>query len=178
MKVGFDIENKEQVIQWLEKLRKGTGDARPLWIAMYPKIVEFVNYEFHDSADTHKLWPALDSKYKRWKQLKGFSIGMGVMTGKMRTGAGKEAKKVLKEDSLLWILNQTNVRSKKGYRYAPVFNFGRRDGSQPARKIYKYTALRISSFLKLDAKKFESGVTHASFTYNWLRKAFKEAGLK
>jgi hypothetical protein len=173
-KFKLDIENKDKVIKWLEKIKKGSGDARPLWIAMIPKVTEFVNYEFHDTIDGHKLWENLTSRYKKWKQKKGFSTGIGVMTGKLREGAGKDSIKQITPKSLKWILNDSNTKSNKGFNYAPVFNYGKRDGTQAARPIYKFTALRLNSFMKLDAKKFKAG-SHASFTYKWFRNVLREA---
>jgi len=173
MRISLDIENKESVIRWLNEIRKGSGDARPLWLAVVPKIIEFVNFEFSSTVDKHKRWESLNSIYKKWKVTHGFPSGIGVLTGKLRRGAGLLAKKKMRKRDFVWELNQSGVVSKKGYSYAPVFHFGKRDGSQPPRTIYKFTALRLNSFLKLDAKKFSDGTVHANFTYKWLKKSLE-----
>jgi hypothetical protein len=172
---NIDISNKEEVIKWLNKIRTGSGDARPLWTAMIKskKIEQFARYEFNPSSDSHKMWADLKPNYLRWKKAHKFPTGIGFLTGKLREAASSDAKKVLKKKSLTWILNSDVPVSKRGYKYAPVFHWGKRDGSQPPRKIFRYTHLRVSSFLKLDAKKFASGVRHASFTYVWLRKVLE-----
>jgi len=170
---GLDIENKKKVIKYLSKISKGSGDARPLWTALIYKITEFINYEFHDTADGHKLWQTLYPPYKSWKERNGKASGIGVMDGKMREGAGKEAIKQIKRKSLTWILNQADVESVKGFKYAPVFNKGSKDGKQPARPIFKYTAFRINSFIRRDDTNFEKG--RAGLISNWFRKVLREA---
>lgn len=167
---GINISNYEAVIKWLDKIRAGSGDARPLWAAMIKSktIEKFVQHEFHSTQDSHKMWPALSPGYLEWKRKRG-ETGIGYLSGALREAASSQAKRKPGKKSLRWILDQTVPVSDKGYRYAPVFHWGKKDGSQPARRIFRYTALRVSSFLKLDAKKFESGVTHASFTWRWLK---------
>lgn len=168
----LDIKDKNKTIRWLRHIEKGTADASPLWRAMIPKITEFVNFEFDTTRDKHKLWQVLNEDYLKWKIKHGKARGIGIMDGKLRDGAGRLAQRKIKPKSMTWILNQANVESEEGYPYAPVFNFGKRDGSQPPRPIYKYTVLRINSFLKLDAKKFSTG-QHANFTYRWLKNSLK-----
>ena len=178
---GLDISNKEEVIKWLNKIRKGSGDARPLWLAMQKKIPQFTDYEFDPKRDSHKLWITLTPEYEAWKKRKGFPVGMGYLFGSMREAAGKRAIKKISKNKMLWIVNP-KVATEKGavgdYMYR--FHWGYRGTDklgrkidQPAREMLRYTHLRVSSFLKLDAKKFKSGVTHASFTYNWLRKVLE-----
>lgn len=187
----LDIKNKEAVIAWLERIREGSGDATPLWIATTPKIIEFVDYELDPNRDAHKLWKRLSPKYLLWKiKHKGVS-GIGYLTGTMREAAGKEAFKIYNPKSLLWKVNTTITNKESGVsvgKYVYAFHYGRdvsyskkaekalkkakKLNKQPARPLYKYTALRINNFLKLDAKKFNTG-DHASFTYNWLRKSLE-----
>jgi hypothetical protein len=174
----LDIKNKEAVIAWLNKIRKRSGDATPLWKAVTPKIEEFVNYEFHKTADGHKLWPRLRVDYLIWKiHTKGVS-GIGFLNGDLRDAAGVSAKKEYKPLSLRWELN-TGIGKVNDYVWR--FNYGfmgtdaiGRNINQKARPIYKYTALRVNNFLKLDAKKFKDGKIHASFTYKWFRNVLEE----
>jgi hypothetical protein len=185
---GFklDIKNKDAVIKWLEEIRRGSGDATPLWVAVTPKIVEFVDYEFHPTRDTHKLWPRLSVNYLIWKIRKHHVSGIGYKTGVMKDAASKNAIKLYKSKSLTWQLNSNAVAANdpNRYDYSKVFHFGTRNQTkgkgkrvQKPRPIYKYTAIRLNNFLKLDAKTFNSGVKHANFTYSWLRKSL-EAGYK
>lgn len=161
MALKIDVKNKEQVIKWLEKIKKGSGDARPLWKAMTPKIIYFIDWQFREEDDTGKRWKSLKPAYKEWKIKKGFASGIGVMTGKLKKGAGELAIKKYKRKVLQWSVDQSFVRGKKGVRYAKYF-----DGVRP---VYKNVVLRINSFLTFDIKRFESGSLN-SFTYAWLRK--------
>lgn len=173
---GLDIENKEAVIKWLDKLRQGSGDARPLWTAMIPKIQEFVSYEFHPTIDDHKGWASLKEKYKEMKMKYGYPPGIGVRTGKLRSAAGQKAIIKMTEKSLIWKLNEA-IPVEDGIPYARNFHEGQ--DKIPARPIYKYTALRVNSFLTLDVKRFNDGTVHANFTYNWLKNTLlKMAGEK
>ena len=172
---GLDIENKKEVMQWLDGIRKCLGDARPLWQAMIPKIKEFVAYEFHPTQDSHKGWASLKKKYKESKIRAGHAPGIGVRTGRLAYAAGEKAIKTLNEKSLIWQLDES-IPVENGERYAKSFHFGSDD--IPARNIYKYTALRVNSFLTLDFKQFNSGATHASFTYAWFKKSLQQQGFK
>lgn len=171
---GLDIENKDAVIKWLNELRRGTGDARPLWTAMIPKITEFVNYEFHPTMDAHKGWASLKQKYKESKMRHGYPPGIGIRTGKLRLGAGEKAIKQMDTKSLLWKLD-VSIPVENGIPYAHYFHFG--TSKMPARTIYKYIALRVNSFLSLDVKRFNDGQTHANFTYTWLSNTLRKMKL-
>lgn len=168
--IDFDIENKEQTLNWLKRVREGLENAKPLWKALTPKITEFVDYEFDPNRDSHKKWAKLSPSYREWKRRKGFPVGIGYLRGNLKKGAGQNANKKYGEKSLLWKVNHSGVRSKKGYKYAWVFHKGNTKGTQPARPIYQYTVLRINSFVGHDIKK-DTGIT-----YGWLKKAIKEAG--
>src|SRR4030042_664909 len=171
----LDISNKEAVFAWLDRIRKGSDDARPLWKAMAKQIPVFTNYEFDPNRDNHKLWPKLKDSTLAQKERKGFPSGIGFQTGTLREPAGAQAKRELKPKYMLWLLNAEMTRTKGGkWKYGEVFHWGKKDGSQPARPIFKYTRFRVSSFLKLDAKNFKNGVTHASFTYAWLKKMLEK----
>ncbi len=169
---GLDIENKEEVIRWLNRLREGLGDARPLWTAMIPKIKEFVSFEFHPTVDSHKGWAKLSEKYKEWKIRQGYAPGIGVRKGWLRYGAGERAIIKMNEKTLIWQLNPEPMLKHEGSDYSLSFHKG--EGKKPARPIYKYTALRVSTFLTLDAKRFSDGSVHANFTYNWFKKTLQE----
>lgn len=181
---GFklDIQNKEAVFKWLNDIRNRTGNAIPLWKAVTPKIQEFVKFEFHPSRDGHKLWSRLNVDYLIWKiHAKGVS-GIGYLSGTMAYAANEGAKKVYQPLSLQWKLNVSSVLANSGgYDYSQVFHHGTKNQTkgkgkraQRPRPIYKYTSLRINSFLKLDAKKFNDGKYHANFTYSWLKKALEK----
>ncbi len=174
----LEIQNKKAVIQWLNDIRNRTGNAIPLWKAVTPKIEEFVTYELHPTRDGHKLWPRLKPKYLNWKRrTKGFS-GMGYLSGNLRDAASNSANKEYSPLSLKWSIN-TGIGKVNDYVWRFHYGFmgtdslGRKVRQKP-RPIYRYTALRVDSFLKLDAKKFNDGRTHASFTYNWLRKELEK----
>jgi len=180
----IDINNKEEVIKWLNKIREGSGNAIPLWKAVTPKIIEFVNYELDPNRDTHKLWPRLNVNYLLWKIRVKHVSGIGYLTGAMRTAAGEQAIKQYSAKSLIWKLdpNVPNENEGKVGDYVNRFHYGfkgediiGRKINQKARPLYKYTSLRINNFLKLDAKRFNDGIKHANFTYAWLRKSL-EAG--
>lgn len=174
----LDIENKEEVISWLRDISRGSGDAIPLWKAVTPKVEEFVDYELHPEIDSHKLWPQLNPSYLLWKiGAKGVS-GIGYLEGDMREAASKKAVKTYKPKTLLWKLN-TGYKRVKDYVYRFHFGFEGEDSlgrfvKQPERPIYKYTYIRVSNFLKLDAKNFSDGSRHANFTYNWLKKSLEK----
>jgi hypothetical protein len=171
----LNIKNKEAVIAWLNEIKEGTGDATPLWKAVTPKIIDFVNYELDPHSDGHKLWPRLKVDYLIWK-IRTFHVsGIGYLTGAMQNASGESAIKKYSPKSLLWRLNPATViyNSENGFDYSQVFHKGKRDGTQKARPLYKYTSLRINSFLKLDAKKFNDG-SHASFTYLWLKNSLEK----
>lgn len=170
---GLDIHNKQEVIKWLNKLREGTGDARPLWMAMIPKIKEFVNYEFHPTIDSHKGWASLKQKYKEMKIKYGYAPGIGVRKGWLRYGAGEKAIVKMNEKTLMWILNPNPMIEHEGEDYSIAFHKGH--DNVPARPIYKYTALRVNSFLTLDAKRFADGSVHANFTYNWFKNVLEKS---
>ena len=156
------IANKENYIKWLNKIRKGSGNARPLWLAMTPKIQEFINFQFNETGDTGKRWRKLKPSYKKWKKKKGFSTAIGVMTGKLKKAAGIEADKKYSRKSLIWLLDNSVAVSKKGVRYAKYFN--------SSRPVYRNVALRTTSFLNQDIKNFPNG---AGFTFNWLKNSLK-----
>jgi len=170
--VNFDIENKEKTLRWLDRVREGLEDARPLWKALTPKITDFIDYEFDPKKDAHKKWAVLSGRHLAYKKRKGYNPGIGNMKGKLKKGAGMNAIKKYKEKSLLWKLNHAKVKSKRGYEYAWVFHKGNPKTNQPARPIYRFTCLRINSFVRRDVKK---GI---GLTYNWLKKAIKEANKK
>lgn len=155
------VANKENYIKWLNKIRKGSGNARPLWLAMTPKIQEFIDFQFNESSDTGKRWRRLKPSYKKWKKKKGFSTAIGVMTGKLKSAAGTEAKKKATPKSLIWLLNNS-VATSKGIKYAKWFN--------ASRPIYRNVALRTTSFLNQDIANFPNG---AGFTFNWLKNSLK-----
>jgi hypothetical protein len=160
--------NWKPSLEWLEQIKKGTGDARPLWIAMIPKIREFVAFEFAGS--NPNKWPRLNQKYLEWKVKHGFPSWIGAMSGKMKDAANEKAEINMQPEYMTWKLNPQNALSKKGYPYPNVFNWGRRDGKQPARPIFKSTVLRVNNFLRTDINNMEGG-SRMSFTFKWLEKA-------
>jgi hypothetical protein len=157
-------------IKWLTEIKNATGDARPLWIAMIPKIRGFVAEEF--TPRNPNKWPQLSPKYKKWKEKRGYPSWIGELHGKMKSAANEKAVIDMQPTFMTWKLDPQNALSKKGYPYANVFNFGRRDGKQPARTIYKSTVLRVNSFLRTDINNMEGGAS-MSFTFAWLRKAIE-----
>lgn len=172
----IDIKNKEEVIKWLNEIKKGSGDATLLWKAVTPKIIEFVEYGLDPEQDSHKLWPRLSLNYLIWKIRTHHVSGMGFLSGTMRKAAGEDAIKEYTPTSLIWKLNSSVVQahSKNGYDYSMVFNYGGRKKKQKPRPIYRYTQLRINSFLAFDVKQFNDGRSHNSFTYRWLKKSLEK----
>lgn len=164
MNLKIDIENKDEVIKWLEKIKTGAGDARPLWKAITPKINEFIDWQFRTTDDSAKRWKRLKPAYRKWKQKKGYFTTIGTMTGRLSRGAGRYARKTYKRKELVWGVNQDYVK-KNGKEYARYFN--------KERPIYKNVVLRINSFLTFDVQQFENGSIN-SFTYLWLRKYLRK----
>lgn len=167
MKISLDIENKEEVILWLQNIKRGTGDARPLWHAVTPKIIEFVNMQFDETGDgaAKAGWKSLKPKYKAWKIKKGYPGVIGVMTGKLKIAAGEQAVREYKERELVWgVNNDVATSNRTGTEYAKYFN--------AKRNIYRNTVLRMNSFLSFDIKQFIGG-SHNSFTYIWLRDSLR-----
>lgn len=147
------FKNKKQVIKWLNKVRRGVGDARPLWKVLTPKIIEFVEFQFRPNANSGKRWKELTEKYKQFKEKNGFPTAIGYRTGRLFSGAGVGAKKKFQRKRLTWQVDP-NIE------YAEFFN--------NERSIYKNVSLRLNSFMKLDAKKFSDGKIHGNLTYKWL----------
>ena len=169
MSIDFRIEADWQpTIKWLKRIQKGTDDARPLWVALVPRIREFVKDEF--SGANPSRWPALTPKYRHWKSRARYPPWIGVMTGTMRDAAGPGAVIELTKTRLTWKLDTSKALSDKGYPYSTVFHWGRKDGSQPPRHIFKATVARTNSLLKKDIKDLEGG-SKAAFTFAWLSKA-------
>lgn len=172
----IDIQNKDEVIKWLDSIKEGSGDATLLWNAVTPKIIEFINYELDPSRDAHKLWPRLNTKYLLWK-IKHYHVsGMGYLTGEMQKAAGANAIKTYTPKSLKWELHGQMIEgnSKDHYDYSKVFNWGTHKGRyQKPRPLYEFTALRINNFLKMDVQKFNGG-SRNSFTFQWLKKSLEK----
>lgn len=165
--IKLDIENKEAVLRWLEQIKKGTGDARPLWKAMTPKIIQFVDNQFQQGSSANKTWKPIKHGYKRWKAKKGFSTGVGVMTDTLKRGAGVQAKKKYKKKFLEWKVNNSLVNpfSKKTLgSYVKHFD--------KVRPVYDNTIIRVNSFLTTDIQSFNGG-SYNNFTYAWLRKSLR-----
>jgi hypothetical protein len=180
--VSLIIKNKENCIKWLNEIRSGSGDARPLWKAVTPKVIEFVDYEFHPSRDTHKMWAGLGAKYLKWK-IKRYKVsGIGYLTGALKNAASKDAIKTSNPKNFIWALNTEHQEGRVPVsKYAYRFHFGfkgtdsaKREINQKERPIYKYTAIRVNNFLKLDAKEFNNGSKHANFIYTWLKKELEK----
>lgn len=167
MKVKLDIKNKEAVIEWLNRVKQGSDDARPLWQAVTPKIEkEFIEMgQFSPYTNTGKGWKHLTAKYIRWKSKVGYPNVTGIMTGKLRFAAGRDALVKQKPKYMTIRVNEKLVRNAKGEQYAHYFN--------ALRPVYKTVPKRINSFLSFDVKKFSDGRTHNSFTYLWLRNALE-----
>lgn len=154
------IENKENYFKWLNKIKKGTSDARPLWTSMTPQIIEFVNFQFNEGSDTGKRWKRLTPRYKKWKVRHGFSPMIGIKAGRLKEAAGSKAIKRSTRTSLSWAVNHSVATSVRGKEYAGHFN--------RKRPIYRNVALRTNSFLKTDINNFPN---RTGFTYNWLKKS-------
>ena len=165
MKYYIDIENKQAVIDWLEQVKRGSGDARMLWRAVLPKVQkEFIEgAQFSSHSNVGKGWKSLTPKYKRWKSKNGFQTVIGVMTGKLRKAAGTGSiVKMLPKSMTIRVDESKAVR--KGVAYAKYFN--------DLRPVYKAVPFRINSFLATDVKKFNTG-SHNSFSYAWLRNSLR-----
>lgn len=155
------MSGQDAYLKWLDKIKKGSGDARPLWIAMTPKIIEFVNHQFSETSDSGKRWKKLTIPYKKWKAKKGFPTAIGVRTGKLKRASGTQAIKQLRMKSLVWRMD-ASIPVENGRPYAKYFH--------EKRPIYKNVDLRVNSFLSKDIKNFPNRV---GFTYKWLRKSLE-----
>jgi hypothetical protein len=149
--------NFEPTRKWFENVKKGIGDARPLWIAMLPKIQEFTSYEF--TSRNPNQWERISSKWQQWKVDHGFPATIGVYKGKLKKGAVDNAIIKVDEKQLIWKLNETNVvsdpyksvkgrQSGGGYAYAQVFN--------KKRPIFKATVFRLNTDTYLKGLTFKS----------------------
>lgn len=150
------VKDTKSAIKWLQSISKGTGDARPLWRAYQPKIIETVNWQFNVSADGHKRWKNIDGKYRRWKVMKGFFWGIGTKTGDLRQAAGRGALKKFKRDELIWIVDD----SLTGAPHARHFH--------QKRPIYDNISLRFNAFQDREAKLFNSGRGKQTFIWKWI----------
>lgn len=157
-------------LDWLARIKRGLDDARPLWVAMIPRIKQFVRDEF--SGANPSRWKALTIRYRHRKSKEGFPHWIGVRTGAMRQAAGESAKIELTPRSMKWRLDETMTPTKSGIPYSYVFHWGRRDGKQVPRPIYTSTIARVNQFLKTDIKNME-GQSRMSFTFQWLENAIK-----
>lgn len=154
-------------LEWLENIKRGLDDARPLWVAMLPRIHEFVAYEFSGSNSNN--WPQLTPQYKRQKVRQGYPYWIGVRTGTMRKAANEEASISITPKQLNWELNKSGTPTKgRGDQYAQFFHRGTK--KMPARPIYKTTVRRVNSLLRKDINNLE-GNNRMSFTFKWLEKA-------
>jgi len=147
-------------------IQRGIGDARPLWVAMIPKIKEFVRDEFSGANPSN--WPALTPKYRHQKAKQGFPHWIGVRTGNMKKAAGENAQIQLFHNKMEWRLNTGMTPTKSGKPYAAYFNEG--TSNMPARPIFKSTQRRVNTFLRTDIKNME-GESRSSFTFAWLQNA-------
>ena len=167
MSIDFKIKaDWRPTLKWLKNIQRGSDDARPLWVAMIPRIREFVADEF--SGSNPNKWPALTPKYRHWKAKKGFPHWIGVMTGTMRDAAGKGAIIEIKPKMMMWMLDAARTPTKSGVPYSSYFSNG--TSKMPARPIFKSTLARTNSFLRKDIQDMEGG-SRASFTFAWLNKA-------
>ena len=58
MRFHIDIENKDEVVRWLERLKNGTDDAKPFWKALTPTIIKFVDTQFDYTSDAKRAGEA------------------------------------------------------------------------------------------------------------------------
>ncbi len=156
-------------LAWLERIKAGTGDARPLWAAMIPRIRTFVKDEF--AGGNPNKWQSLSPRYRHWKATHGYPHWIGVLTGKMRDAAGPGANIQLKPRVLIWGLDQNKTRAKNGASYSGYFHSGTR--KMPARPIFRSTRLRVDTMLRKDLNDMKSGDPRMSFTFAWLSKSLE-----
>ena len=169
MSIDFKIKaDWRPTLKWLKNIQRGSDDARPLWVAMIPRIREFVADEF--SGSNPNKWPALTPKYRHWKAKKGFPHWIGVMTGTMKDAAGKGAIIEVKPKMMSWRLDSSQTPTKSGVPYSAYFSYG--TSKMPARPIFKSTLARTNSLLRKDIKDMEGG-SRAAFTFAWIRKSLE-----
>lgn len=167
MNFSVDVDWKPS-LKWLDQIKSGAGDARPLWVAMIPRVREFVAEEF--SGNNPNKWSALTPKYRHWKAMRGFPHWIGVLHGNLRQGAGPGAKIVIHPKYFKWELDQSKTVNARGTNYAPFFNFG--TSKMPARPVFKSTVLRVNNFLRKDINDLYGG-SRMAFTFKWLEKAIE-----
>ncbi len=172
-------------LQWLENIKKGTDDARPLWFAMLPRVHAFVAEEF--SGTNPNKWAQYKpnkvimrtgnksamgvSTYKAWKVNHGYPWWIGVMTGRMKRAANENATINVTPKKLTWELNKSGTPTKGGDQYAQFFSGGTR--KMTARPIYKSTVLRVNNLLRQDINNMK-GQSRSSFTFAWIEKALED----
>jgi len=163
MNIKAEFKDFKPTLKWLNKIKNGTGDARPLWIAMTPKLREFIANEF--SGANPARWLALTAKYRHQKAKQGFPHWIGVRTGAMRIAANQRAKIKYSPKVLEWKLDTSMTPTKSGIPYALYFN--------QARPIYRSVRDRVNAFLRTDIKDMAGG-SKAAFTFAWLEKALRQ----
>jgi hypothetical protein len=166
--MNFKIEaDFKPTLEWLEKIKRGLDDARPLWMAMIPRIREFVDEEF--SGNNPNKWQSLTPKYRHWKAQHGFPHWIGVLTGNLKKASGQNAKVKINPKWLEWAVN-TDMTQVKGGNYGIFFSRG--TSKMPARQIFRSSKMRINNFLKKDINDMEGG-SRMAFTFAWLNKAIE-----
>ena len=150
-------------LEWLEKIKRGVGDARPLWVAMQPKVIEWIKQEFTDS--NPNKWKKLSPKYLEWKLKNNFPATIGILTGDMLKAASDNAIVEMTERHMSVEVNQAEAP------HSVFFHFGTK--KMPARGIYKRTRLVIDSWLRDDIRDMEGG-SRSAFTFQWLRKFYEQ----
>lgn len=131
-------------LRWLNGVKRGVGDMSPLYKAIEPSMRKFAKTEFSSSNPNN--WMELKPEYKAWKSSKGFSTNIGVMTGRMKWAASDGAKTTITQKTMIYELDNSKTRTKKGVDYSQYFDHYK-DGS-PKRKIFRWTALRVESFIQ------------------------------
>ena len=170
MSIDFRIKADWQpTIKWVQRIQKGLDDARPLWVAMIPRIREFVQFEFSGANPSN--WPALNPKYRHQKSQQGFPHWIGVRTGAMRDAAGKGADIRVEPKRMTWKLDGAQTPTTSGIPYSAYFSGG--TSKMPASQIFKSTRMRVNNLLRKDLKDMEN-TSRASFTLAWVRNALGE----
>ena len=128
----------EQARKWLDSVKNGIGNMKPLFKGIEGDVRYFAASEFSDH--NPNKWRRLTPNYKNWKTNMGYPETIGVRTGRLKAGASAHARVKISRKKMIYVLNEDNVKDNKNRKYAKWF-----DRKRP---LFKWTALRVNSFIE------------------------------
>ena len=151
MNIEIEVEWKA-THEWLDRVRKGVEDARPLWKGITPILREWTANEF--AGGNPNRWMKLTPKYKAWKAKEGYPTKIGTMKGKLADASSEGAIVNYNYSSMTFQVDTSKTINESGDSYAKYFN--------KYRPLFRWTNNRIVSWL--------DGIT-MKYLNNLIRKA-------